>query len=123
MPAAGLLDLLRIEDSPEATPAETLHHLSVADGQTRDCLDPWGLASIQATGEVAPCCFGGNVGNLSADGTLENILNGPEIIKYRKGLLTGDIISPCRSCPSKGLVNVKGLLQKVKDYLAYAERL
>lgn len=51
----------------------------------KKCNAPWVSAVVEADGTVRPCFFHPPMGNIRKD-PLENILNNPESIRFRKGL-------------------------------------
>jgi MoaA/NifB/PqqE/SkfB family radical SAM enzyme len=60
------------------------------------CNAPWISAVIEAGGDVRPCFFHRPLGN-TRDGTLQEILNGPQARQFRKNLdIANDPI--CRRC-------------------------
>jgi MoaA/NifB/PqqE/SkfB family radical SAM enzyme len=60
------------------------------------CNAPWVSAVIEASGEVRPCFFHASLGNVH-DHTLQEIVNGPEALRFRASL---DIATNpvCRRC-------------------------
>ena len=95
----------------------TRYSMSPADGQTRDCLDPWTFALVKSSGEVEPCCWHTSVGSLSSGQTLHEILNGQKIQTIRKNLLTGNLDERCRTCPARPLTDINVLQGKVKRHV------
>ncbi len=87
--------------------------LSVSgSNETRDCLDPWTTVYINATGEVATCCWSKPIGNLN-DQTIDEILEGEPVRAYRSGLLTGDLPEDCAKCPARAHVPLGELEKKL----------
>jgi hypothetical protein len=85
---------------------------------TRDCTDPWFFAQLSATREVRPCCWHPSVGTLPVGGSLEAVLNGPEIRKLRAELLTGHLNEYCLVCPARSLTSVEALRARLEGELA-----
>ena len=90
------------------------------EGQTRICIDPWSKVFVRATGEVCICCNSDPVGSLK-ENTLEQILNGPEVIEYRAGLLNGQLKHICSVCPDRASGEVADLKERVKKFLDTGE--
>lgn len=92
------------------------YYVAPKEGQTRMCLDPWAKVFIRATGKVCLCCNMPPVGSLEDD-TLENILNNQESQQYRQGLLSGNVMPHCRTCPDRQIGDPNDLLRIVKKFL------
>lgn len=90
------------------------------EGQTRICLDPWAKVFVRATGEICLCCNAGPVGSLKID-TLDDILNSERAQDYRRGLLTGNVMPECRTCPDRPSGEPERLVQIVQKYLSTGE--
>lgn len=77
-----------------------VHHFRAHLGQVRHiaprCNAPWVSAVIEATGEVRPCFFHPPLGNIH-DQTLQEIVNGPAALRFRRDLdiATNPICGPC----------------------------
>ena len=95
-------------------------HFSTPPPETRICLDPWGKVFIRADGQVCLCCFAPPVGSLTDDG-LGPILNGEEAMKYRYGLLTGELMPACLKCPEKPHGTRERLTELVTKFLETGE--
>ena len=88
---------------------------------TRDCLDPWIYIKIAGDGSLLPCCATGeSLGSLNRGDTLEDMVNNDLMRAYRRGLLTGNLRSICRTCQLKGWIDIDTLRLKVR--LASASR-
>lgn len=85
--------------------------------KTRDCLDPWSFALVQAGGDVSPCCWHPPLGAIGKRSALREILNNTQMRDLRKRLLTGDLPEYCRICPTRGWTTVKQLKKKALAYL------
>jgi MoaA/NifB/PqqE/SkfB family radical SAM enzyme len=69
----------------------------VGDFAPNTCNAPWVSSVIESDGTVRPCFFQPALGNVNTDGSLEEILNSPNAVSWRKGLDTHrDVI--CRKC-------------------------
>lgn len=91
-------------------------------GLTRDCIDPWDLIFVQASGDVALCCWSRPVGNLK-DASLAQIVDGDAARKLREGLLAGELDADCRDCPARGLTSLAQLEQRVHAAIKRREEL
>jgi MoaA/NifB/PqqE/SkfB family radical SAM enzyme len=71
-------------------------HLGQAEHVAPRCNAPWVSAVVEASGDVRPCFFHPSLGNIR-DHTLQEIVNGPEALKFRANLdvATNPI---CRRC-------------------------
>jgi len=73
---------------------------------TRNCIEPWRAFQFDAEGNVSPCCSGtmtGNFGNIRSDlsgGYGDDIFANNSYRALRRGLLTGKLLSSCKSCRS-----------------------
>src|SRR5262249_1035388 len=83
---------------------------------TRDCLDPWVYAEIDANGDVKPCCARPSVGNL-AQGELIDILDGEPIRQLRSDLLNGTTDWHCTNCRLRRPIKAPDLQLIVRDKL------
>lgn len=90
-------------------------------GMTRDCLDPWVYIKIAGDSSLKPCCATGeSLGFLNRGDRFEDMVNNDLMREYRKGLLTGNLRSICRTCQLKGWTDIETLRLKVR--LASAAR-
>ncbi len=105
----------------EAVPKQTFNEL-LTSNQTRNCLLPWTMFQIKHNQNVTFCCWMKSLGNLKSE-NLETILNGDKAKLYRKGLLTGELMSECRTCPVRESLPLQYQLQNVKNYLGQKEAL
>lgn len=85
-------------------------------GETRLCTDPWSFVYVRANGNVELCCRGEVVGNLG-ERSLEAILAGPESTRVRRGLLTGELVPGCKTCPRCSVVPLAELRRAVEHEL------
>jgi hypothetical protein len=66
-----------------------------------DCHEPWEWLVIGPLGGVMPCCFTPKqVGNLNEQ-TIEEVWNGPDMIRLRRSILNGYIDRVCRHAGCK----------------------
>ncbi|HVT45223.1 MAG TPA: radical SAM protein [Thermoanaerobaculia bacterium] len=97
--------------------AKTVHYDEPGEGMTRDCLDPWRIAFVQATGDVRPCCFfEETLGSLAVE-SLEDIVDGEPFRELREELLTGALRPNCLHCNARPLVDAKAFSAKVTGHL------
>jgi MoaA/NifB/PqqE/SkfB family radical SAM enzyme len=90
---------------------------STTDGLTRDCLDPWWQVRLRPGGTIHPCFVSEDImGSLNEEATLNEILNGPVIKRYREGLLTGKLVQTCVNCHCKGWISISEMEHKVSEY-------
>jgi len=82
--------------------------------QTRDCLDPWEVAYVSATGDVALCCWSKRVAGNLGEQTLDQILEGESARTLRRELLTGELDIDCQRCPMRGETTTEQLEQCVR---------
>ena len=85
-------------------------------GTTRNCIDAWAMAFVRNDGGVCICCYTPPVGNLK-EAPLEEVLNSEQAMKYRNGLLTGQLLPNCVNCPDKLIVPMIVLESRVKNFL------
>jgi MoaA/NifB/PqqE/SkfB family radical SAM enzyme len=103
----------------EAVPKQTFNEL-LTSNKTRNCLLPWNMFQIKHNQNVTFCCWMKSLGNLKTE-NLETILNGEKAKLYRKGLLTGELMSECRVCPVRESLPLQYQIQNVRDYLNQKE--
>lgn len=96
------------------------YSVPVPPGMTRNCLDAWCMAFVQVDGAVRLCCYSGPVGNLT-EKPLDEVLNSPQAIAYREGLLTGNPLPICANCPDKRVCTTQELEARVSHYLNTGE--
>jgi MoaA/NifB/PqqE/SkfB family radical SAM enzyme len=74
-------------------------NFGLAPGQTRLCTQPWTRLLIQYDANAIPCCFGHpSIGSLRGVSFCE-LMNGEEVRRLRRSLLTGDSLpESCRAC-------------------------
>ncbi len=72
-------------------------HLGEAAAVAPECNAPWTSAVVEADGAVRPCFFHRPIGHLASGSSLEEILNGPEALRFRESLdVAADPI--CKKC-------------------------
>ena len=89
-----------------------------SEKSTRDCLDPWFFAMLNARRELQPCCWHPAVGTLPVGGSLNDLLEGAAMRELRRQLLTGELNEYCRRCPARPLTNPDGLRSHLLEELA-----
>ncbi|MGA7614822.1 MAG: radical SAM protein [Thermoanaerobaculia bacterium] len=82
-----------------------VRYVTPSSTQTRDCLDPWSLAFVQADAAVRPCCFFEEKLGTLATNTLEEIVEGDEFRTLRREIVTGSLRPTCRSCSARPLID------------------
>lgn len=87
--------------------------LTIDEGKTRLCVDPWTYIEFRVDGSVAPCCVRPSVGSLQKS-TIAEILNGAEIRALRHSLLTGHLDKYCSQCSAKPPTNPSELQARVQ---------
>jgi Fe-coproporphyrin III synthase len=71
-------------------------HLGLAEPVAPRCNAPWVSAVVESDGTVRPCFFQNPIGNLK-EGSLLQVINGPEAVRYRSRLdVSTDPV--CRRC-------------------------
>ncbi len=112
--------VLLTNDEKESMPQNIIYREKnpIAKSLTRDCLDPWDRVLLRPGGTIHPCFVAEeSVGSLSKERPLNEILNGPEIKRYRQGILTGDLVPACRDCHCKAWVSIHEMEKRVTEYL------
>lgn len=119
----GLLDSIERCLGEQPNPLPILGSFSwgapaVGKGMTRDCSLPWQTAMMYADGHVRPCCTSdASVGNMK-DASLEAILNGESMRKFRSSLLTGELAGTmCMNCSMAPEVPIKQFKRKMSGRL------
>lgn len=77
-----------VAESPEKLRRIAGHfrmQLGLAQAESPLCNAPWVSAVVESDGTVRPCFFHRAVGNLK-DGSLEQVVNGPDALRFRAGL-------------------------------------
>ncbi len=93
------------------------YHSSRPHGYTRDCLDPWRMFSVRASGEIGTCCGGlGSITTLKEFDSLDSMLNSANFKKVRNELLSGDLRQECQDCSNHGWILPEKLAAKVVKY-------
>ena len=97
--------------------AKTSHFSGLAENETRDCLDPWRIAYVEADGGIRPCCFFEETLGMLTNASLEEIVEGSEFRKLRREILTGDLRPSCAGCQSRPVIDRGALQEMVRIYL------
>jgi radical SAM protein with 4Fe4S-binding SPASM domain len=108
--------LVEAEERETKMGEKTVRHDDVKRSETRDCLDPWRLAFVQADASVRPCCFfEEKLGTVATD-SLERVTEGESFRKLRRELLTGELRPNCASCNARPIIDRALFEEKVKQY-------
>ncbi len=94
-----------------------VHHDIAAEGQTRDCLDPWQTAYIHATGAIRPCCFYETHLGMLDEQSLDEIYEGDAFRDLRRAMLDGNLPSSCATCHARPLIDRDAFRRKVSEYV------
>ena len=101
---------------------KAVHYVDASEEQTRDCLDPWRIAFVQADASVRPCCFfEEKLGTLMTH-SLEDVVEGEPFHKLRREIVSGDLRKNCRSCAARPLISRAAFQQKLASYLESQRR-
>ncbi|MGZ8798136.1 MAG: radical SAM/SPASM domain-containing protein [Thermoanaerobaculia bacterium] len=96
---------------------KAVHYVDADSTQTRDCLDPWRIAFVQADASVRPCCFfEEKLGTLMTH-SLEDVVEGEQFRKLRGEMLSGELRPNCRSCSARPLIGRDDFQRKVEAHL------
>jgi radical SAM protein with 4Fe4S-binding SPASM domain len=96
---------------------KTVHYVERSATQTRDCLDPWRIAFVNADASVRPCCFfEEKLGTLLRQ-SLPEIVEGDAYRKLREEMVTGELRPNCRSCSARPLIDRAEFQAKLSSYL------
>ena len=96
---------------------KAVHFVDASAEQTRDCLDPWRIAFVQADASVRPCCFfEEKLGTLMTH-SLEEVVEGEPFHKLRREIVSGELRPNCRSCAARPLIDRNAFQQKLAAYL------
>jgi radical SAM protein with 4Fe4S-binding SPASM domain len=96
---------------------KTVHYVEADKEQTRDCLDPWRIAFVQADASVRPCCFfEEKLGSVATD-SLHDVVEGEAFQKLRRELVTGQLRPNCRSCSARPLIDRLAFQKKLAAHL------
>lgn len=106
--------------SPFEPASRETYSEEVPPGWTRNCLLPWNMAQIKYNQNITFCCWMKSLGNLK-NSSFEDIINGEIAQKYREGLLTGQLMTECKTCPVRKPIPLKYQFQNVSDYLGRNE--
>ena len=97
---------------------KAVHYVDGNGEQTRDCLDPWRIAFVQADASVRPCCFfEEKLGTLMTH-SLVDVVEGDAFHKLRQEIVSGELRPNCRSCAARPLIDRAEFQQKLASYLA-----
>ncbi len=125
---SGLIEGIRAKLNVTASACDTLRILGeggqswgapgVGKGMTRDCSDPWKYATLCAHGEVRPCCaYDYPIGDLHTE-SLEEVLNGPKLRKFRQDLLSGNLEEHlCKHCSMRPQIAVGEFQRRMRGRL------
>jgi MoaA/NifB/PqqE/SkfB family radical SAM enzyme len=97
---------------------KTVHYVDAGATQTRDCLDPWRIAFVNADASVRPCCFFEEKLGTLLNQSLPEIVEGAAYRKLREEMLTGELRPNCRSCSARPLIDRTEFQAKLSAYLA-----
>lgn len=98
-----LLDRLNLELNQPEQAQKKYYDLTLAEGETKQCLLPWELPFVDKDGKVFPCCYATLdettiLGDLRQD-SLWTIWHSAPAQKFRQSLLSGKNLHPtCQSC-------------------------
>ena len=66
---------------------------------TKDCINPWNLAFVDASGDIKPCFVTKEkLGHINDPQSISEILNNEINQNYRKTLLSGKLKNVCKNC-------------------------
>jgi len=91
---------------------------TTAEKSTRDCLDPWFFAMLNARRQLQPCCWHPPIGTLEVGASLNDLLEGPAMRELRRQLLTGELNEHCQKCPARSLATPAELRARLERSLA-----
>lgn len=114
----GKDETLRHQSAYHGTGPFFRHSAVPAEGQTRDCTDPWWWLTIDTKGAMRACCANDHVlGNVN-EASFDALVDGHYAKNLRAQLLTGELSSVCRTCEMRGLVGKDELKSKVEALVA-----
>lgn len=94
-----------VSDDTDSWNSRVVFTSDQASDKTRFCYEPWIMLFVQASGEVQPCLFSRkSVGSLNTN-SVEEILSGEEMQRYREGLSSGRLLEECRRCNQKDWIS------------------
>jgi MoaA/NifB/PqqE/SkfB family radical SAM enzyme len=111
----NFIETLSRQCEPSSEPAP-LDGIELPVGTTRDCIDPWIYAELEANGDVKPCCAHSAIGNLRR-AELTEILNDEPVRRLRASLLSGATDKYCTECPLRPPVKPEALQERVRVLL------
>lgn len=97
---------------------KSVHFTPIAAKQTRDCLDPWNTAFVNADATVRPCCFFEEKFGSLQEGTLSEIVSNEAFTKLRAELLSGELRANCAGCAARPSISVEEFHRKVAQYVS-----
>jgi radical SAM protein with 4Fe4S-binding SPASM domain len=100
---------------------KTVHYVDASATQTRDCLDPWRIAFVNADASVRPCCFFEEKLGTLLNQSLPEIVEGDAYRKLREEMVTGELRPNCRSCSARPLIDRAEFQSKLSGYLTGEE--
>jgi MoaA/NifB/PqqE/SkfB family radical SAM enzyme len=100
---------------------KTVHYVDASATQTRDCLDPWRIAFVNADASVRPCCFFEEKLGTLLNRSLPEIVEGDAYRKLREEMVTGELRPNCRSCSARPLIDRAEFQSKLSGYLTGEE--
>lgn len=86
--------------------------------ETRDCLDPWFFALLDAERNLFPCCWHPPIGRLGIGQPIEELLEGEAMRELRRQILEGDLAGACVTCPSRPLTDTDSFSARLRAELA-----
>jgi len=96
---------------------KTVHYVEPSSTQTRDCLDPWRIAFVNAAASVRPCCFFEEALGTMRNQSLHEVVEGDAYRKLREEIVTGSLRPNCRSCSARPLIDRTAFQAKLSAYL------
>jgi MoaA/NifB/PqqE/SkfB family radical SAM enzyme len=110
-----------VDSRPAAFTEKIVHYVDASPTQTRDCLDPWRIAFVNADASVRPCCFFEEKLGTLVDQSLLEIVEGDAYRKLREEMVTGQLRPNCRSCSARPLIDRAEFRAKLSSYLMSEE--
>lgn len=89
----------------------------VRAGHTRDCFFPWDTVFIHADRTVRVCCTSAIVAKVEPDWDLEALMNGPELVEFRRNFIAGVLTHECHICTIRTEIPLEEFRGKLTDYL------
>lgn len=99
------------------------HGLELLEGETRDCNHPFHLGLFLADGGVEPCTGAyGPITSIDLADDIDQVFNAPSWTDLRRKLITGNLDTACRFCPSKKPIKIEDFQEKIKTFIGAAAR-